>query len=584
GDKLDVFNDFSSNGEYDNPLWNVNNNRGKDDLERKSYSLGVNINPYKWLSIAGRFGYDTYDQWGYQFYHPQSFYVTAGSGGTLDNYWRKYTGYNHTITGTVKKDIGKNFNLRLMGGTMWQDYKTEMFAVYGTNIVDSVGGLLNTAGNGKMYLTPRGADGLPLPGAVPTIITDKDLATLMGNYMDSNVTRPITRLRLNRNKFGEYNYVTLRQLAFFGEFAVSFKNYLFFNYTHRFEQASTLPEKNRNYDYPGASVSLIVSDLLPALKKGSTLSYWKLRASRATTARLNSPYSTQSVFVDNQASGGGYSYGFFNNNADLEPEKQSTFELGTEFRLFKSRLSVDLTYYNTLNKGQIIENFRLSYGTGFVLNTQNAGSTRNKGLEIVLDYNVIKKATFNWDMRFNFNRMRNKVVELPKSVSEYYIADTWLYTARGGLSLGGPTTSMTGSTYSRNNAGQVLINPASGLPITDATFRVIGDRNPDYTVGWNNSFRYKNWKLNMLWDLKVGGDVFNGTNRFMTVNGISKYTTDRYKPRVVNGVLNDGFQNSATPTVNTITIIPAFNDAYYTLPDEEFVERDVNWFRLRDIT
>jgi hypothetical protein len=180
--------------------------------------------------------------------------------------------------------------------------------------------------------------------------------------------------------------------------------------------------------------------------------------------------------------------------------------------------------------------------------------------------------------------MRNKVVALPKSVSEYYIADTWLYTARGGLTLNGPTTSMTGSTYSRNNAGQVLINPASGLPITDATFRVIGDRNPDYTTGWNNSFRYKNWKLNMLWDLKMGGDVFNGTNRFMTVNGISKYTEDRYKPRVVKGVLNDGFQNSATPTVNTITIIPAFNDTYYTLPDEEFVERDVNWFRLRDIT
>lgn len=571
GDKLDVFDGTSANGEYDNPLWNVNNNFGRDESDRKTYSLGINLNPWKWLTISGRFGYDTYDQNGFLFFHPQSFYVTASSGGTLDNYWRKYNGYNHTITGTVKKDLTKNLSLRAMGGTMWQDYKTEMFAVYGTNLVDSVGALTNLAGNGKMYKNG-------------SIITDKDLAALMGDYMDSTVTRASTRLRLNRNKFGEWNYVQTRQMAYFGEVALSYKNYAFLNYTHRFEEASTLPKQNRKYNYPGASLSLIVSDLIPTLKKGNILNYWKVRTSRATTARLNSPYSTQSVFVDNLASGGGYSYGFVNNNSELEPEKQNTQELGTEFRLFNSRLSVDFTYYNTLNKGQIIEGFRLSYGTGFVLNTQNAGSTRNKGIEIVLDYNVMKKKDFNWDMRFNFNRMRNKVVGLPKSVTEYYIADTWLYTARGGLTLGGPTTSITGSTYARNAAGQILINPANGFPVTNSAFSVIGDRNPDFTTGWNNSFRYKNWKLNMLWDLKVGGDVFNGTSRFMTVTGLSNRTLDRYTPRVVEGVLNDGLQNSATPTPNTIAVVPAYNYTYYTLPDEEFIERNVNYFRLRDIT
>lgn len=126
-----------------------------------------------------------------------------------------------------------------MGGTMWQDYKTEMFAVYGTNLVDSVGGLANTTGNGKMY---KGGN----------IISDKDLAAAMGNYMDSNVTRSSTRLRLNRNKFGEWNYVQTRQIAYFGEVALSYKNLAFINYTHRFEEASTLPKQNRRYNYPGA--------------------------------------------------------------------------------------------------------------------------------------------------------------------------------------------------------------------------------------------------------------------------------------------------------------------------------------------
>ena len=573
GDKLDLLEGASANAELDNPLWNVYHNFGNDKLDRKSYSLAVNLRPFEFLTLAGRFGYDTYNQKGFLFFHPQSFYLTAGTGGTLDNYWRKYKGYNHTITATVKKDITKGLNLRIMGGTMWQDYRTDMYAIYGTNIVDSVGGVNNLTGNGKMYKNGN-------------ILSDEDLKALMGNYMDSSVTKANTRLMLNRNKFGEWNYVQTRQIAYFGEVALSLNNYLFLNYTHRFEQASTLPKKNRNYNYPGASISLIVSDLIPALKSEDGINYWKLRASRASTARLNSAYSTQSVFVDNLASGGGYSYGFFNNNPDLRPETQSTFEMGTEFRLFHNKLNFDVTYYNTLNKGQIVENFRLSYATGFVLNTQNAGSTRNKGIEIMLNYNVVKNKNLNWDMIFNFNKMKNKVVALPKNVSEYYIADTWLYTARAGLVLGGPTTSLTGSTYLKNKNGDILINQTTGLPLIDATFRVIGDRNANFTTGWTNSVRYKNWRLNMLWDLKMGGDVFNATARYLATYGASDFTTDRYQTRVIKGVLQDGKENTANPTYNTIAFTPAYNSDYYTLslPDELFIEKDVNFFRLRDLT
>ena len=569
GDKLDLFANTSANGEYDNPLFNVKKNRAYDETDRKTYSLGININPYKWLTITGRFGYDTYDMNGYLFYHPQSYFLSAGTGGTLDNYWRQYTGYNHTITATARKQLGKNFNLRVMTGTMWQDYETRMFSVYGTNVVDNV----TTSGS----MIKNGA-----------VVTDKDLAGIMGNYMDSNVTRSSTRLRLLRNARGEYNLNQLRQQAYFGEAALSFKNYAFLSYTHRFEEASTLPLKNRKYNYPGGSLSVIVSDIFPELKRNSLISYWKLRTSLAGTARLNTPYSTQSVFVNNFASGGGFSYGFFNNNEDLRPERQSTYEIGTEIRLFKSRLNFDITYYNTLNKGQIIQNFRLSYGTGFVLNTQNAASTRNQGVEIAVDYDMIKGGgkSLNWNMRFNFNRMWNEVIDMPRNVAEYYISDTWLYgNARGGLVRGGPTTSITAVGYARNAAGRILINPANGLPVLDNLFAVRGDRNPEFTLGWNNSFRWGNWRLNMLWDLKVGGDIFNGTNMFLTRIGRSKLTADRYQPRVISGVLNDGLQNT-NPTENTIAVVPAYQNDYYTgfMPEEAFIERDVNWFRLRDIT
>jgi hypothetical protein len=391
---------------------------------------------------------------------------------------------------------------------------------------------------------------------------------------------------LLRNTVGESNQRILRQFAYFGEFAANWKNMVFMNYTHRFESASTLPKKNRNYNYPGGSLSLIMSDLIPAVKRSDAISYWKLRTSLAGTARLNSPYSTQSVFVNNFASGGGFSYGFTNANPDLAPERQQTYEIGTEFRFKDNRFGMDATFYNTLNKGQIIEGFRLSYGTGFVLNTQNAASTRNRGIEVAADATLVSNKKLTWNLRMNFNKMWNAVIDMPRNVAEYYISDTWLYgNARGGLVLNGPTTSITSFGYARSNSGQILINPLNGLPVVEGLFKVRGDRNPDFTLGAQNTLRYKTLRLSFLWNLKVGGDIFNGTEMFLTRSGRSRLTMDRMTPRVIDGLLNDGKQNTPNPTPNYISVIPYYNDAFYTtMPEEAFIQKDVNWLRLQDIT
>lgn len=564
GTKLPLF-AGNANSEIDNPLFNVNYNPSRDETDRYTATLGINLKPTDWLYIAGRFGYDTYDQVGYTRYHPQSNYISAALFGQQDNYYKKYKGYNHTITATAQKKFG-DFSTRLMIGTMWQDYETQMTAVLGNFLVDSI----NAAG--VMFKNGN-------------IVSKQNFEQVVGSPADSSSTRASSRTRLLRNQYGLPNLNIIRQFAYFGEAAVGYKDVVFLSYSHRLEEASTLPRQNRKYNYPAFSLSVIMSDIFPALKTVSFLNYWKLRGSRAGTARLNTAYSTQSVYVNNFASGGGFSYGFTNNNPDLAPEKQSTFEIGTELKLIKNRIGLDVTYYNTLNKGQIIENFRLSYATGFVLNTQNAASTRNEGIEISVDADVIKKPDFTWNVRFNFNRMWNEVIDMPKNVAEYYIADTWLYgNARGGLTLGGPTTSITAFGYARNEDGDILINPGNGLPINDNLFKVRGDRNPDFTLGTVNTFAYKNWRMSFLWDLKVGGDIFNGTNRYLTILGKSEFTADRYTPRVIEGVLQDGLENTDNPTRNTIVVTPAYVDDYYTMPEEAFIEKDVNWFRLRDVT
>lgn len=542
GMKLPLFS-ANPNADFDNPLYSVYKNRSADKTDRIIANMGIDIKPFKWLNISGRFGYDTWSTDGYATYDSMSFVLTRAQKGMLRNYYRDYYGYNHTITATATKQV-KDFGFRLMLGNMWQDYETQQWAVTGTNLTDQ-------------------------------------------NRTDSNNTDPATRIRLNNNQTkGLPNYSIRRSNAYFGEAAVNWKKMIFLSYTHRFEESSVFPKKSRNYNFPAGGLSIIMSDLIPGIKT-KTLNYWKLRGSLANTARSIPPYANQSVFnLATATSGGGYFYSFENNNPELVPERQQTFEVGTEFRAFNNRLNVDATYYNTKNTDLIGVDFRFSYGTGYILNTLNVGSNRNQGVEVALGLDVVQGKRFSWNTRFNFNKMWNKVLALPTNVPEFYDAQTNLYGfARGGIVLGGSTTTITAYGYQRNKAGQVLINTTTGLPERDESFKVRGDRNPDFTLAWINSMTMGRFRLSFLWDLKVGGDIFNATDDYLTGIGRSWRTYDRYVPRVIEGVLKDGLEETATPTKNTISITPGYNQNYYTLmPEEEFVEKDINWLRLRDVS
>lgn len=566
GNKLFSYSQTNRNSDFDNPLWSAKNNKAYDQLNRVIATMGIDITPFSWLTLAGRFGYDNYRDDGYQFIHPESYILTSAQGGSLDNYYRRYYGYNHTISATAKKTMG-DFSGSIMVGTMWQDLETKQYGIYGTGIVDSI----TKAGIWK------GGH----------LITAQDF-----NLKDSSITAPNTRLRLQRASQGLPNLSVFRELAYFGEASLSYKNLAFLTYSHRFEEASPIPQAHRNYNYPGASASLIVSDLFPFLKRGNILSYAKLRAAMAVTARVNDPYSNQRVFVPNFSSTvlpATYTLSFTNTNVDLIPEKQKTFEVGTELRFLGNRISFEGSYYNTLNSDQIVQGFRASYATSGVLNTQNAATVRNEGVEGTLNIVAMNKKNFNWTISFNANHMWSEVLKLPDAIgplNDFYQSDTYISNVRGGLVRGHQTGTLTGSTYQRNDAGQIIIDRTTGIPLINTGLNfLIGDRTPDFTLGTLNTLRYKNVSLSFLWDLKVGGDIYNGTDQLLTTLGKSQRTADRATPRIIAGVLNDGLQNTANPTPNTIALVPKYASSYYTtLPDEEFIQHDVNWLRLRDVT
>ena len=276
----------------------------------------------------------------------------------------------------------------------------------------------------------------------------------------------------------------------------------------------------------------------------------------------------------------------FSSNPDLRPETTRNFEVGGEFQFLKKRLSFDIAYYILNTKDQIVSN-RLSYGTGGVLKFINGGVVENKGIEIQLKALAVQKKNFNWDVTVNFDKNRSTVKKMPADLPLYYDSDTWVFGAvRSEVSVGTSVGNLVGFAFRRNDAGQLLISPTTGLPLNTPTYVNIGDRTPDFKMGIINSFTFfENLNLSFNIDIRKGGIVFNGNEAMMILTGTSTKTLDRLQPRVIDGVLLDGLENSATPTKNNITIVPYYRNDYY---DGAFAEGDfaeeVNWLRMRDIT
>ncbi len=152
--------------------------------------------------------------------------------------------------------------------------------------------------------------------------------------------------------------------------------------------SSTLPEGNNTYYYPAVSGNFIFSKLLPDL---DWLSYAKLRANYAEVGGDAPVYSLQNTYTpgtpfNNQTI---FSYTSTNNNPNLVPEKNRTYELGLEAYFVNSRLGIDVTYYHSQLINQITP-ISPSTATGFTNFYVNGGSIQNQGVEVVLNAVPVK--------------------------------------------------------------------------------------------------------------------------------------------------------------------------------------------------
>lgn len=531
--------------EDDNPFWDVNKNPNNDDNSHTTGSVQLSFDATKWLNLTALMGVDYYNTTGTIFFNPQS-NLARTIGGQLLQYRENQRLINGAYRGTVRKKLGNVMNT-LTGAFTFDSRKYEVNTVKGERLFD------------------------------PTFVSI--------NNVDPLTISSLTNSE-NYNRFGAF--VT---------YTGSFKNYFNVSLSGRMDGSSRLIDpvnynfNDARYFYASGGTSLIFTDLFQLPK---WVEYGKARFNYASTGRdPRAAYVKGNRFTPSTFTGGGFiagtaGFGFTQGNPDLKPEFTKQLEAGAEVKFLKNRLGFDVAYYDNRTEDQIIA-LRLSYASGAILKFINGGTTQNKGVELQVKGTPVQTKNFNWDITVNFSRNRNKILEMPKDIPFFYNSDTWqigVGSVRGQSVLGGNVYNLAGFRYTLNNNGDKVISATTGLPVIRADYTVIGNREPDFNMGFINSFNlFTDWNLTFNLDLKVGGDVYNGTEEYLYRRGLSTRSGDRETPRVITGVLNDGLQNTATPTPNTIIITPLFRSDFYTaLVAEDFIEKDVNWLRMRDIT
>lgn len=521
-----------------NPLFALYKNVNRDDINRFMGSLNVNVTPTRHTFIRATYGMD-FSTGEYKVYsHPYYGNPTSASygSGSLNFSKPTYRDQSLDILAGYNNQFGK-FSLSVQAGYHQKENQNRTFSAYGENfqVIDFYS------------------------------ISNCDPATI--------ISRTKTTCR------------RIQALSAQAEFG--YANMAFLTLRARNDWSSTLPKDNNRYFYPAVEGSFVATEL-PFLKNKDGISYLKLRGAVAQVGKDATPLSIYPSLQATEDWGGGFRYGFTGPNPQLKPEMTTSCEIGFEGRFLNDRINADFTYFWTECSEQYITGFRLSYATGFVLNNMNVGTFTTKGWEFHIDGDVLRlRNGLRWNVGLNLDHSTSNVTALPDNVSEYYNAYTWLSGGlRNGISVGHPITTMTGKDFERNEKGDILINPSTGIPLESSSWSILGDRQPKMTVGITSALSFKNFRLSAIFAGRLGATVVNGTKRDMLRTGSSweSVTLREAEPVVFPGVLKDGKENSDNPTPNNIAVdYGSYAASIYTGVDADWLEDHVNYLRLQEL-
>jgi TonB-linked SusC/RagA family outer membrane protein len=519
---------------WDNPYFTRYENYQTDGRNRLLGSVFANFNPTSWLGFTGRVSHDTYDEVQEE---RQAIGSVTTSSYSRNN--RTFRGTTYDLIANLDRDLSADWNFKAIAGTNVRKTKSEsIYAV--TN-----GGLIVE----KIYALSNSVNTPNAP------VEDFQQFAVWGNFVGAT--------------FSWRDMVTL-------------------DGSYRVDKFSTLPQGDETNPYWSTSLGFVFSKLLPS---ATWLSYGKLRANYATVGN-GSPFfsATQDVYTIGTPFNGApiVTVSGTDRNENLKVEETKSYEFGVEAAFLKNRLGLDVTYYNAKTFDQIFA-VPVSTATGYNSKFLNAGNVRNKGIEVALNGTPVQNQNFSWNVNVNWTRNRNKVEELVEGVDALVLG-----TFQGGVTivaaLNEPYGVIRGTDFQYHANGQPLISQTTGRPLRTATSNLnIGNSNPDWVGGINNSLRYKNVSLSWLVDVRKGGDVFSLDMYYGLATGMYPETAglnEQGKPSrdpvsagggvILPGVSSDGKPNAVRASNSNYGL---FGYAYQ--PNKAFVY-DAGFVKLRE--
>ena len=358
---------------------------------------------------------------------------------------------------------------------------------------------------------------------------------------------------------------------------IGYKNYLFLDITGRNDWSSTLPADNRSFFYPSVGLSGVISDMatLPEV-----ISFAKVRASYAKVGNDTDPYQTSSR-LSYIGGNGGMLYGQTTAaNPNLRPEMSNSIEFGADIRFLRNRIGVDFTYFKTNTKDQIFY-INTPESSAYSRRVVNGGEIQNKGYEVVLTATPIQTENFTWDITTNFATYKSLVKSIYDGRDELVLGEGRL--VRSKVVEGGEYGDLYIKGFQRTADGQIIVN-AAGLPLATNSFDVrAGNFNPDWTAGFKNNFKYKNFSLSFLVDFRIGGEVISYTQARQAGLGVNDITlAGREGGIVVGGVVANG-DGTYSPNTTSITAEQYWTSVGQRTPIAEPFIYDATNIRLREL-
>jgi TonB-linked SusC/RagA family outer membrane protein len=511
-----------------NPYWTVNNTHRNENRSRIIGLLSLKYKLTDWLNIQGRVSSDSYND-----------FNTSSYANNTVNYARQPGGYYSEEYNFVSE---RNFDVLLNGNNnITRDLK----------VTYNIGSSLLDRGSRRRIMA---ADGL-----------------LYNNKYDLKYASTLK----------ETDVTVKRQLqSVYGTAQFSFKDLINLDITAREDWSSTIPEPY-HYFYPSIGLSAILSDMLTM---PSWISLAKVRGSLTRVGNDADPYLLAQTFNFIPGGFGGYIASQTSKLLPtLKPEITTALEVGTEWRFWQDRLGVDFTYYKTNSKNQLLQ-VTTPASSGYSQQYLNAGNIQNSGFEVVLNAQPVKTRDLSWNVSLNYALNTNKVISLADDVPFIYLgSNDNVRTATPRVAVAGSYGDLYGYKWQRSSKGQLVMDSATGLPAYTSVISSVGNFNPNYTIGFSNTFNYKGWSLGILVDGKFGGVIVSGTESQLAYTGMADYTA-KYRDGatlVLPGV--SGVNGSAnTKAISAQQLWQSVTQGNYA--KAEFFTYDATNVRIRELT